>query len=88
MLTLEQEAALMRRSRSLKTLGVKQMLAGAKQPPRYDGAPAKFGCMESGHSEARYRCGSFSKSTTAAPKDGVSVRICAFHAETLASVSG
>jgi len=30
--------------------------------------PAKFGCMESGHSEARYHCGSFSKSTTVAPK--------------------
>jgi hypothetical protein len=31
MLRLEQEAALMRRSRSLKTVGAKQMLAGTKQ---------------------------------------------------------
>ena len=37
MLRLEQEAALMRRSRSLKTLGVKQMLAGAKQQLCCDG---------------------------------------------------
>ena len=37
MLRLEQEAALMRRSRSLKKIGVKQMLAGAKQQLCCDG---------------------------------------------------
>ena len=37
MLRLEQEAALMRRFRSLKTFGAKQMLAGTKQQLCCDG---------------------------------------------------